>query len=77
MTDVARETYRRLMAEIAELEDRLTDLEQNRAAVSDSPNPQDLQVVHQELHDLRETLAAKRNELARLSDGCGKPHAQS
>jgi len=30
-----------------------------------------------ELRSLNEELTAKRNELTRVSDGCGKPHPQN
>jgi len=77
MTDVAREKYRRLMAEIADLEDRVEDLKRDIQMMQESPNPRDPQLLTEELRDLQEALAAKRNELARLSDGCGRPHPQA
>ncbi len=70
MTDVSRETYRVLMGEVADLEERVEDLEKGATATDDSGNPADTEVVKQELTDLRE-------QLARLSDGCGRPHPQS
>jgi predicted nucleic acid-binding Zn-ribbon protein len=71
MTDPAREKYSRLMTEIEDLEERVEDLEKEMEVVKGSP---DAKVVKDELEDLRVALATKRNELARLSDGCGKPH---
>ncbi len=71
MTDVTREKYARLMAEIEDLEERVEDLEKEVAVVKGSA---DAGVIKQELEDLRVELAKKRNELARISDGCGKPH---
>lgn len=57
MTDISREKYSRLMAEIEILE--------NKIELSGKDTV------------LQEELAEKRNELARLSDGCGHPHPQS
>jgi archaellum component FlaC len=71
MTDPAREKYVRLMTEIEDLEERVEDLEKEVEVVKGSP---DAKVVKEELEDLRAGLATKRNELARISDGCGKPH---
>jgi predicted nucleic acid-binding Zn-ribbon protein len=70
MTDVVREKYARLMAQIEELEDRVADLDQQ---LSDDEYKGD-RVLQQELRDLTEQLAQKRSELSRISDGCGKPH---
>ncbi len=77
MTDVLREKYRRLFASVQELEDRVADLASELQTASESPNPADAEVVEQELRSLKEELTAKRNELTRLSDGCGKPHPQN
>ena len=49
------------MQEIEDLEDKIEELEKE--------NPKD-----PELEIKREQLAEKRNELARISDGCGTPH---
>jgi uncharacterized protein YdcH (DUF465 family) len=62
MKDIAREKYARLMDEVERIEDLITELEQGQ--ISDP----------EELAQLKEELAAKKNELARLSDGCGKSH---
>ena len=64
MTDVSREKYSHLMMEIEELEDKIELL------VKDSAS-------EDKIKHLKEELAAKRNELARLSDGCGRPHPKS
>lgn len=61
-TDVAHEKYAQLMTEIEDLEDKIEALEKKGTAAS-------------KLLPLKEDLAAKKNELARISDGCGKPHA--
>ena len=58
MTNIAREKYVKLMTEVEELEDEI-----EADGISES-----------ELKSLKEQLADKRNELTRLSDGCGYPH---
>lgn len=63
MKDVTKEKYVRLMSEIELIEDLVSEVEQQ-----DSPDPE-------ELSRLRDELAAKKNELARISDGCGKSHS--
>ena len=61
-TDVLRDKYVHLMTEIEELEENIEKLEKKT-------------VVGKKLEILREDLAVKKNELARISDGCGTPHA--
>ena len=62
MKDVAREKYAKLMVEIENLEDCISELE--------GETPVDMT----QLEKARVELASKKNELARISDGCGKPH---
>ena len=62
MKDVAREKYAKLMVEIENLEDCISELE------SETPLDQ------MQLEKARAELAHRKNELARISDGCGKPH---
>lgn len=62
MKDVAREKYARLMDEIERLEELLEE------------SPSQGQPDAEELAMLKNELATKKNELSRLSDGCGKPH---
>lgn len=62
MTNAAREKYARLMGEIETLEDAV---EAMKSKGSSDKN---------KLSAMNEALIAKRNELARLSDGCGRPH---
>ncbi len=64
MTDVLREKYVQLMDAIEVLEDRLEALQKKNGDAA-------------AVNELQTELAAKRNELARISDGCGKPHPQS
>ena len=61
MSDVMKERYMKLMQEIEDLEDRIEIIELKDANSS-------------KLEALREELAEQRNELARISDGCGTPH---
>jgi chromosome segregation ATPase len=62
MKDLAREKYVKLMDEIEKIEDVITQLE------DESP------VDQKQLDNARAELSTKKNELARISDGCGKPH---
>ncbi len=64
MTDVAREKYLKLMTDIEELEDEIEQLKRSSAAADD-------------ILAVQELLTAKRNELTRISDGCGHPHPQN
>ena len=63
MSDVAREKYLKMMVEIEDIEDEIAKMEKTKASQSDIMN-------------LKEKLADKRNELARISDGCGKGHSK-
>ena len=68
--DVAREKYVHLMTEIEDLEDKLEKYDVK------GPKKKARQVfTEREVLVMKEALAAKKNELARISDGCGKPHA--
>ena len=63
MTDVAHEKYSKLMTEIEDLEDKIDDMEKKADA-------DDAGVLA-----LKQDMADKKNELARLSDGCGTGHS--
>lgn len=67
MTDIARATYMRLMQEIEDLEDMLETL---KAKADDAAPGKRAAEVERRAAELDE----KRRELARLSDGCGRPH---
>ncbi len=68
--DVAREKYVHLMTEIEDLEDKLEKYD-----AKGLKNKAKRALTEKEIELIREELAAKKNELARISDGCGKPHA--
>jgi cell division septum initiation protein DivIVA len=74
MSDIVRDKYLRLMAHIADLEDRIENLEQELAGEPGTISPDEASLVRQEVKDLMEELAKGRSELSRLSDGCGTPH---
>jgi hypothetical protein len=74
MTDIVRDKYLRLMAHLADLEDRIEDLEKELASEPGTISPDEAGLIRQELKDLNEDLAKGRSELSRLSDGCGTPH---
>lgn len=65
MKDIAREKYALLMAEIEKLEDCISELE-NETTVDSA-----------QLEIAKAMLADKKSELARISDGCGRPHPMS
>lgn len=69
MSDVSREKYVRIMAEIDELEDKMEELE---AAVTAEGGDE----RRQELDELRERLAERMWELARITDACKKIHVR-
>ena len=69
MTDVAREKYVRIMTEIDELEDRVEKLENAIAAGGGTE-------LREDLGELRERLAERMWELARISDACKKIHVR-
>ncbi len=69
MTDVARQKFAALMAEIESLEDALDDLQRRcENAPQESVEP-----IRRQLVDVQRHLAEKKTELQRISDGCGKP----
>lgn len=68
MKDIQKVKYVNLMTEIEDLEDEVYEYE-NREGIS-SEIESDAEIA-EDLKVLAEKLATKRNELARLSDGCG------
>jgi hypothetical protein len=71
MSDVAREKFMRLMHEVDGLEERVEELERRRTACRGT---QDEEAAQRELDASLERLEGKRTELARVSDGCRRPH---
>lgn len=71
MTDVTRQTYMRLMAEIEDLEEQVSVLEALCAEAARGP---DCESAEEQIARVQEQLVEKRRELARISDGCGRPH---
>lgn len=69
MTDVARAKYVHIMTEIDELEDRVEKLENAIAAGGGTE-------LREDLGELRERLAERMWELARISDACKKIHVR-
>jgi hypothetical protein len=65
-SDVARQKFMRLMAEVEDLEEQASALE---------ARPRTPEVL-QQLQALQLKLAERRTELTRVSDGCGTPHAK-
>ncbi len=71
-----RQKYAAIMEQVELLEEAVADLERDVKAARELPGSQDVQVLEQELRDAHTRLAERREELARLSDGCGRPHPQ-
>ena len=71
MPDVARDKFMRLMEEVDELEECVEELERKRTACRGTPEEE---AVQRELDARRERLEEKKTELARVSDGCRRPH---
>jgi len=69
MVDVEREKYVRIMTEIDELEDKVEELEDAIATGGG-------QEQKKELDELRELLAERMWELARITDACKKIHVR-
>ncbi len=69
MTDVARQKFAALMAEVESLEDTVSDV---LARCQNAPADQ-AESLQKQLLDAQRQLAEKRTELQRISDGCGKP----
>ncbi len=76
MTDLAHVKFERLMAHVAELEERVADLEKQLTG-GESADAQEAALVREALDEAQEQLARSRSELSRLSDGCGRPHPMS
>lgn len=76
-SEANRKKYIALMTEIEGLEETVADLENDIKVARELPDSTDVQSLQQELQDARQKLAQARTELARVSDGCGRPHPQS
>ena len=63
--DVARQKYLQLINQVEDLEDEIEKVEKQPVSAS----------TQKKLMELKEELAKQRTELARVSDGCGTPHA--
>jgi hypothetical protein len=71
MNDLQRVKYVNLMSDIEDLEDEIEEFEKGDGIDPEIESPER---VAESLTVLREKLASKRNELSRLSDGCGHGH---
>jgi predicted transcriptional regulator of viral defense system len=75
MTDPARESLVRLMAEVDALEESAEDLQQQLRASRGVEDSQEREVRQRELRKLLERLDEKRGELTRISNACRRPHS--
>ena len=75
MADVSHVKYAKLIEEIEVLEAEVEVYEKGDGIKGESDDDGVLtpEEIQSELQTLQERLAAKRNELKRLSDGCGAP----
>ncbi len=64
--EIARKKYQSLMAEVDALEEQIVGLTEQPKAPERS----------RQIEQIQEKLAERRTELARISDGCGTPHAK-
>jgi len=74
MKDMTREKFLQLMTRIEELEEIIDDLEKKEKEGENSQDDPGRKRILDDLKSLRDELSEKRRELARISDGCGKPH---
>jgi hypothetical protein len=74
LIDTKREACLRLMTEIEALEEQVEIFEQESEFDRHSAEPQEAAVARDQLTTIKMSLAQKRGELERLSDGCAKPH---
>jgi hypothetical protein len=65
MSDIARQKYIRLITEVEDLEDKIENMEKDN-------NSDQSKIL-----ELKNKLAEKKTELARISDGCGTPHGHN
>ena len=75
MTDPARESLMRLMAELDELEEGVEELQQRLRLISGVADSRDRDATQGELRELLERLERKRGELTRISNACRRPHS--
>ena len=75
MTDPARESLMRLMAEVEDLEESVEKLQQQLRASSGAADLREGDDTERELHELLERLEEKRSELTRISNACRRPHS--
>lgn len=74
MTDLARERFARLMAEVEELEESVEELQQRLRDPSGVADSQDGDDGQRQLRELLGRLEEKRVELTRISNACRRPH---
>lgn len=75
MTDLARERFARLMAEVEELEESVEELQKRLRASGGAEDSGDGDAGQRELGELLERLEAKQIELTRISNACRRPHS--
>ena len=76
-SELNRQKYLTLMTDVEGLEETVADLENDIKEASEFPGSEEVKALQEELAGFRRKLAQARTELARVSDGCGRPHPQS
>lgn len=74
MTDVSRHAFAHLMDRVEELEEAVEAQEAKVKSLRQAGDGAAADKAAADLEGLREKLRLDRNELARLSDGCGRGH---
>lgn len=74
MTTLSRQTFARLMAQVEEQEEAVDECEAQCRIAAKIGDAARVAAAEKALADAREALRRSREELARISDGCGHGH---
>ena len=74
MATLSRQAFARLMAQVEEQEDAVDECEAQCRIAAKIGDAARVATAEKALGDAREALRKYRDELTRISDGCGHPH---
>lgn len=74
MANLSREAFSRLMAQVEELEETVDEREAEVRVAAKVGGAAGIAAAEKALETVREKLRVVREELARISDGCGHGH---